>query len=146
MRTLLWAVVVLALEVLLLCGAVALLGVWGPLLSTPLVVALLVGVVSVVVWLGFKNGFEQTLHRLVLTVVGCVILTYAAMAVADTLVQIPTAVVCDRRAPNTEVQITSTAPQGRFVKSYIGTCVLYTHVSRPVPGFRGCYELKRASC
>src|SRR5215204_2193413 len=129
MKVFLWAVVVLALEVLMICGAVALLGVWGPLLSTPLVVALLVGMVSVVVWLGFKNGFEQTLHRLVLTVV-----------------QFPTVVVCDSRAPNTEVQITSTAPQGRFVKSYMGTCVLYTHVSRPVPGFRGYYELKRASC
>jgi hypothetical protein len=43
---------------------------------------------------------------------------------------IPTAVVCDRRAPNTEVHITSTRPQGRFVKSYVGTCVLYTHVAR----------------
>jgi hypothetical protein len=70
-------------------------------------------------------------------VVGCVILTYAALAAAGTLVQIPTAVVCDRRAPNTEVHITSTAAQGRFVKSYIGTCVLYTHVSRPVPGVAG---------
>jgi uncharacterized membrane protein len=137
MKTLLWAVVVLALEVLLICGAVALLGVWGPLLSTPVVVALLVGVVSVVVWLGFKNGFAHTLKRLVLAVVGCVILTYAALAAISTLVQIPTAVVCDRRAPNTEVHITSTAAQGRFVKSYIGTCVLYTHVSRPVPGVAG---------
>jgi hypothetical protein len=133
MKTLLWAVVMLALEVLLICGAVALLSVWGPLLSTTVVVALLVGVVSVVVWLGFK----QTLNRLVLAVVGCVILTYAALAAVGTLGQIPTAVVCDRRAPNTEVHITSTAPQGRFVKSYIGTCVLYTHVSRPVPGLRG---------
>jgi hypothetical protein len=60
MKTLLWAVVVLALEVLLICGAVALLGVWGPLLSTPAVVALLVGAASVVVWLGYKNGFERT--------------------------------------------------------------------------------------
>ena len=137
MKTLLWAVVVLALEVLLLCGAVALLGIWGPLLSTPVVVALVVGTASVVVWLGFKNGFEQTLKRLALSVVGCVIFTYAALMVAGTLVQIPTAVVCDRRAPNTEVHITSTAPQGRFVKSYIGTCVLYTHVSRPVPGVAG---------
>ena len=137
MRTLLWTVVVLALEVLMICGAVALLGVWGLLLSTPVVVALFVGVFSVVVWLGFNYGFERALHRLVLAVVGCVILTYAALAAVGTLVQIPTAVVCDRRAPNTEVHITSTAPQGRFVKSYIGTCVLYTHVSRTVPGVRG---------
>ena len=137
MKMLLWAVVMLALEVLLICGAVALLGVWGPLLSTPVEVALLVGTVSVVVWLGLKNGFAHTLKRLVLAVVGCVILTCAALAAAGTLVQIPTAVVCDRRAPNTEVHITSTAAQGRFVKSYIGTCVLYTHVSRPVPGVAG---------
>jgi hypothetical protein len=108
MKTFLWAVVVLALEVLMVCGAVALMGAWGPLLSTPVVVALLAGVVSVVVWLGFK----QTLHRLVLAMVGCVILTYAALAAVSTLVQIPTAVVCDRRAPNTEVHITSTAHKG----------------------------------
>ena len=38
MRSLLWAVVVLALEVLLMCGAVALLGVWGPLLSWTLAI------------------------------------------------------------------------------------------------------------
>jgi hypothetical protein len=134
MKMVLWAAVVIALEVLLICGAVALMGIWGPLLSTPVLVALLFGTASMVVWLGFKNGFEQTLKRLVLAAVGCVVLTNAALAAVGTLVQIPTAVVCDRRAPNTEVHITSTAPQGRFVKSYIGTCVLYTHVSRPVPG------------
>ena len=136
MRTLLWALVVVAFGVLLLCGYFAVVGM-GRMLSTTVVLALLVGTVSVVVWLVFKNGFEQTWRRLVLAVVGCVILTYAALAAAGTLVQIPTAVVCDRRAPNTEVHITSTAPQGRFVKSYIGTCVLYTHVSRPVPGVAG---------
>jgi hypothetical protein len=122
---------------LLLCGVVALTGIWGPLLSTPVVVALLVGTPSVVVWLGFKSGIDQTLKRLVLAAVGCIVLTYAALAAVGTLVQIPTAVVCDRRAPNTEVHITSTAPQGHFVKSYIGTCVLYTHVSRPVRGGAG---------
>jgi hypothetical protein len=84
-----------------------------------------------------QERLRADLHRLVLAVVGCVILTYAAMVVVGTLVQIPTAVVCDRRAPNTEVHITSTVPQGRFVKSHIGTCVLYTHVSRPVPGGAG---------
>jgi hypothetical protein len=126
----------LALEVLLVWGYFAVVG-EGRMVSTPVVVALLVGTVSVVVWLGFDSGFEQTLHRLVLAVVGCVILTYAAMMVAGTLVQIPTAVVCDRRPPSTEVQITSTVPEGRFVKSYIGTCVLYTHVSRSIPGVAG---------
>ena len=136
MRTLLWAVVVLALEVLLAYGVIALTGIWGPLLSIPVVVALLVGTASVVVWLGFKSGFDQTLKTLVLAAEGCIVLTYVAL-VASPLVQIPTAVVCDRRAPNTEVHITSTTPQGRFVKSYIGTCVLYTHVSRPVRGGAG---------
>ena len=126
----LWAAVVLAIEVLVICGLSAAWGVWGGLLSTIVVLALLVGTVSLVVWLGFISGFEQTLYKLVLAVVACVILTYAAGLAVGSLVQIPTAVVCDRRASNTEVHITSTAPQGRFVKSYIGTCVLYTHVSR----------------
>jgi len=134
MKITLWTVVVIALEVLLVCGAFASFAIGGPLLSTTVVVALLVGVVSVVVWIGYISVFEQTLHILVVVIVACVILTYAALAIVATFVQIPTAVVCDRRAPNTEVHITSTAPQGRFVKSYVGGCVLYTHVSKPVPG------------
>jgi hypothetical protein len=137
MKITLWTVVVIALEVLLVCGAFASFAIGGPLLSTTVVVALLVGVVSVVVWIGYISVFEQTLHILVVVIVACVILTYAALAMVTTFAQIPTAVVCDRRAPNTEVHITSTAPQGRFVKSYIGACVLYTHVSRPVPSLRG---------
>jgi hypothetical protein len=87
MRTMLWAVAVLALEVLLLSGYFAVVG-EGQIVSRNVALALLVGTVSVVVWLGFKNGFEQTLHRLVLTVVGCVILTYAALAAVSTLVHI----------------------------------------------------------
>jgi hypothetical protein len=69
MRTLLWAVVVLALEVLLLCGYFGVLEMGYPV-STNVALALLVGTVSVVVWLGFKNGFQWTLHRLVLEVDG----------------------------------------------------------------------------
>lgn len=130
----LWAIVVLAIEVLLVCGAYALLAIGGPLLNSTVVVSLLVGTGSVVVWIGYISGFEQTLHRLVLAVVVCVVLTYAAVVAVGSLVEIPTAVVCDRRGPNTEVHITSTAPRGRFVKSYIGTCVLYTHELRPAPG------------
>jgi hypothetical protein len=59
MRTMLWAVAVLALEVLLLSGYFAVVG-EGQIVSRNVALALLAGTVSVVVWLGFKNGFEQT--------------------------------------------------------------------------------------
>ena len=52
MRTLLWAVVVLALEVLLLWGHFGVLEMGYPV-SSNVALALLVGTVSVV-WLGFK--------------------------------------------------------------------------------------------
>ena len=60
MRTLLWAVAVLALEVLLLWGYFGVTGM-GRMASTTVALALLVGNVSVMVWLGFVSGFGQTL-------------------------------------------------------------------------------------
>ena len=133
MRTLLWAVVVLALEVLLLWGYFAVVGM-GRMFGTAVVLALLVGTVSVVVWLGLKNGFEQTLHRLVLAVVGCVILTYAAMLVVA-VVDLPTALVCERG--RTEVEATPHILGGRFEEYRVGPCIFYNPESRTVPGLRG---------
>jgi hypothetical protein len=127
MRTLLWAVVVLALEVLLLSGYFGVLEMGYPV-STNVALALLVGTVSVVVCLGFKNGFERTLHRLVLAVVGCVILTYAALVVAA-FVDLPTALVCERG--RTDVEATPHILGGRFEERRVGPCVLYNPESRP---------------
>jgi hypothetical protein len=129
MRTLLWAVVVLALEVLLLCGYFGVLEMGYPV-STNVALALLVGTVSVVVCLGFKNGFERTLHRLVLAVVGCVILTYAAMVVA--FVDLPTALVCERG--RTDVEATPHILGGRFEEHRVEPCVFYNPESRPLGG------------
>jgi hypothetical protein len=130
MRTLLWAVVVLALEVLLLSGYFGVLEMGYPV-STHAALALLVGTVSVVVWLGFKNGFERTLHRLVLAVVGCVILTYAALVVAA-FVDLPTALVCERG--RTDVEATPHILGGRFEERRVGPCVFYNPESRHLGG------------
>jgi hypothetical protein len=51
-------------------------------------------------------------------------------------VELPAAVVCDR-GPTKDVEISSTAAGGYFVKHHIGPCVTYTHKSRPVPGLIG---------
>ena len=128
MKTLLWAVAVLALEVLLLWGYFTVVGM-GRMVSTTVVLALLVGTVSVVVWLGFNYGFERALHRLVLAVVGCVILTYAALVVAA-VVDLPTALVCERG--RTEVEATPTIQGGHFEEYRVGPCVFYNPESRPL--------------
>jgi hypothetical protein len=133
MKTLLWAVAVLALEVLLLSGYFAVVGV-GQMVSTNVALALLVGTVSVMVWLGFKNDFEWTLKRILLAVGGCVILTYAAMVVVA-FVDLPTALVCERG--RTEVEATPHILGGRFEERRVGPCVFYNPESRPVPGLRG---------
>jgi hypothetical protein len=57
------------------------------------------------------------LHRLVLAVVGCVILTYAALVVA--FVDLPTALVCER-GPTKNVEISSTAAGGYFKERQVG--------------------------
>ena len=126
MKTFLWAVVVLALEVLLLCGYLGVVGVKGTLgRNVPL--ALLVGTVSVVVWLGFNSGFERTLKRLVRAVVGCIIVTSAVLMVVSVFVEIPFGVICDRWKPNAEIYSTSTTRGGYFVEHRIGPCVYDTH-------------------
>jgi hypothetical protein len=135
MRTLLWAVAVLAVEVLLLWGYFAVTGM-GRMTSTTVALALLVGNVSVIVWLGFVSGFGQTLKRLLVAVLGCIVLTYAALVVAGPLVEVPAAVVCDR-GPTKNVEISPTAAGGYFEEHRIGPCITYTHESRPVPGLVG---------
>jgi hypothetical protein len=133
MKTLLWAIGVLALEVVLLWGYFAVVG--EQMVSSNVALASLVVTVSVVVWLGFKSGFARTLKRLLLAVVGCIILTYGAMVVAGPLVELPAAVLCDRGKPN--VEISSTAVGGYFEERHVGPCVMYTHKSRPVASVGG---------
>jgi hypothetical protein len=84
MKALLWAVAVLALEGLLLWGYFAVIGM-GRMACANVAVALLVGTASVLMWLGFRSGFGQTLKRLLVAVLGCIILSYGA------LVDLPTA-------------------------------------------------------
>ena len=130
MRTLLWAVAVLALEVLVLSGYFAVVGV-GQMVSRNVALALLVGTVSVVVWLGFKNGSEQTWRRLLLTIIGCIVVTYAALVVVA-FVDLPTALVCERG--RTDVEATPHILGGRFEERRVGPCVFYNPESRPLGG------------
>jgi predicted Co/Zn/Cd cation transporter (cation efflux family) len=130
-RKVLWAVEVLALEVLLLWGYFAVVG-DGRMATTNVVLALLAVTVSVAVWLGFDSGFGHTLKRLLLAVVGCIILTYAALVVAGPLWEVPVAVVCDRGGHN--VEVSSTARGGYFEEHRVGPCVTYTHKVRAVAG------------
>jgi hypothetical protein len=88
MKTLLWAVAVLYLEVLLISGYFAVVD-GGQVVSRNVTLALLVGTVSVVMWLGFDSGFGQALKRLLLAVVGCVIVTYSALVVAAVVTSQP---------------------------------------------------------
>ena len=124
----LWAVAVLALEVLLLSGYFAVVGV-GQMVSRNVALALLVVTVSVVVWLGFNSGFARTLKRLLLAVVGCIVLTYVALVMAGPLWDVPVAVVCDR-GPMKNVVVSSTVSGGYFEEHRVGPCVAYTHKSR----------------
>ena len=120
----------LALEVLLLSGYFAVVGV-GQMVSRNVALALLVGTVSVVVWLGFKNGSEQTWRRLLLTIIGCIVVTYAALVVVA-FVDLPTALVCERG--RTDVEATPHILGGRFEERRVGPCVLYNPESRPGGG------------
>jgi hypothetical protein len=126
MRTLLWAVGVLALEVLLLWGYFAVVGM-GRMLSTNVALALLVGTVSVMVWLGFVSGFEQTWRRLLLTMMGCIVVTYAALVVAA-VIDLPTALVCERG--RADVEATPHILGGRFEERRVGPCVFFNPESR----------------
>ena len=133
MKTLLWAVAVLYLEVLLLWGYFAVVG-EGRMFSANVALALLVGTGSVMVWLGFVSGFEQTWRRLLLTIIGCIVVTYAALVVAA-LVDLPTAVVCERG--RTEVEGTPHGVGGRFEERRVGPCVFFNPESARTVGGAG---------
>jgi hypothetical protein len=133
---LLWAVGVLAIEVLLLWGYFALVEVGSLASYSSVALALLVGTLSVMVWLGFAQGFEQTWRRLLLTVIGCVVVTYAALVVAGPLLELPAVVVCER-GPTPNVEVSSTRIHGYFEERRVGPCVTYTHHSRPHVGGQG---------
>ena len=105
MRTVLLAIAVLALEILLIWGYFTMVGM-GQMFSATVALALLLGAASVLAWLGFDSGFGQALKRLLLAVVGCVIVTYSALVVVA-LVDLRTAVVCERG--RTEVEATPTS-------------------------------------
>jgi hypothetical protein len=130
MKKLLWAVVVIALVVLLLWGYFAVVGV-EQMVSRNVALAALVATVSAVAWLGFYSGFARTLVTLLLTAVGCIVLTYGALVVAF-LVDLPTAVVCERG--KTDVEATPHIMGGRFEESRVGPCVFYNPESRPIGG------------
>jgi hypothetical protein len=125
MKMLRWAVGVLALEILLIWGYFSLVG--GQMISRNVALASLVVTVSVIVWLGYDSGFGHTLTRLLLAVVGCIILTYAALVVAF-LVDLPTAFVCERG--RTDVEATPTIAGGRFEERRVGPCVFYNPEGR----------------
>ena len=126
MRTVLWAIAVLALEILLIWGYFTMIGM-GQMFSATVALALLLGAASVLAWLGFDSGFGQALKRLLLAVVGCVIVTYSALVVVA-LVDLPTAVVCERG--RTEVEATPHILGGRFEERRVGPCVFYNPESR----------------
>jgi hypothetical protein len=127
MRTLLWAVAVLYLEVLLISGYFAVVD-GGQMVSGNVALALLVGTVSVVMWLGFDSGFGQALKRLLLAVVGCVIVTYSALVVAA-VVDLPTALACERG--RTDVEATPTIQGGRFEEYRVGPYIFFNPEIRP---------------
>ena len=126
MRTVLWAIAVLALEILLIWGYFTMIGM-GQMFSATVALALLLGAASVLAWLGFDSGFGQALKRLLLAVVGCVIVTYAALVVVA-LVDLPTAVVCERG--RTDVEATPHILGGRFEERRVGPCVFFNPESR----------------
>ena len=103
--------------------------------STYVALALLVGTVSAMAWLGFVGDFEETWRRLLLAIIGCIVLTYAALVVAGPLLDLPTALVCERG--RTEVEATPHILGGRFEEYRVGSCVFYNPESRPVPGGGG---------
>jgi hypothetical protein len=120
-RTLLWAVMVLAIEVLLVWGYIALVD-GRRIFSTYVALALLVGTVSAMAWLGFVGDFEETWRRLLLTIIGCIVVSYAALVVVA-FADLPTAVVCERG--RTYVEATPRGVGGRFEESRVGPCVFY---------------------
>jgi hypothetical protein len=133
MKTLLWVAVVLALEALVLWGYFSVVE-WEQPVMRNVALALLLGTVSIVVWLGFDSGFATTLKRLLLVVVGGVVLTYAALVVAA-VVDLPTAIVCERG--RTDVEAAPHIKGGVFEERRVGPCVFYNPESRPIGGVGG---------
>jgi hypothetical protein len=60
--------------------------------------------------------------RIVLTVIGCIVVAYAAFVVL-VLIDLPTAVVCERG--RTYVEATPRGVGGRFEERRVGPCVFY---------------------
>jgi hypothetical protein len=67
--------------------------------------------------------------RIVLAVIGCILVVYAAVVVLAVL-DLPTAVVCERG--RTEVDADPHILGGRFEESRLGPCVFYNPEGRPV--------------
>ena len=67
--------------------------------------------------------------RIVLAVIGCVFVAYAAVVVLVVL-DLPTAVVCERG--RTYVEATPRGVGGRFEESSLGPCVFFNPEGRPV--------------
>jgi hypothetical protein len=62
---------------------------------------------------------------------GCIVVTYAALVVAA-VIDLPTALVCERG--RTDVEATPHILGGRFEERRVGPCVLYNPESRPGGG------------
>jgi hypothetical protein len=121
MRTWLWAVMVLAIEVLLVWGYIALVD-GRRIFSTYVALALLVGTVSAMAWLGFVGDFEETWRRLLLTIIGCIVVSYAALVVVA-FADLPTAVVCERG--RTYVEATPHRVNKGFKEYRVGPCTFF---------------------
>jgi hypothetical protein len=124
-KLLVGAVGVLAIEVLLVWGYFALVGEGVGITNRSVAIALLVGTVSVVIWFGFVWSFG----RLILAMLGCIVVTYAALVAVAVFLELPAVVVCER-GPTPNVEVSSTRIGGYFEEHRIGPCVAYTHKSR----------------
>ncbi len=109
---------VLAIQVLLVFCYVAAAGI--PAYR----IALLVAALSAVIWFGFVWG----LGRLLITSLACIVLAYGGIVVLA-LVDLPTALVCERGRTN--VEATPHIMGGRFEERRVGPCVFYNPESRP---------------
>ncbi len=67
------------------------------------------------------------MNRLLGIVVGCIILGYG-LVVVGAILDLPTALVCERG--RTEVEATPTIQGGRFEEYRVGPCVFYNPESR----------------
>ena len=134
-RMLLWAVMVLAIEVLLVWGYIALVD-GRRIFSTYVALALLVGTVSVMVWLAFVNDFEETWGKLLLTIIGCIVVSYAALVVVA-FADLPTAVICERGRTEMDADPKGAGVRVRYEQSRLGPCVFYNPESARTAGGSG---------